>query len=340
MTIGPGITVHGQNGAIGYSSAYGGPQNISVVNQGTVSCDVNGGTITMNAQPFANQGLIQGTNGGTASLSGTLTPSESGTFDGAVSVVGTIQGGTVETLNGSSLILNSGAVLDGTTINGNLAAGDTVTGPEVTVTNGLVLNGTLLVGNPTNTWYGVVDFAGTQTLGGNGTVVFGDYSTYNSLRLTVAATTLTIGPGITIRGQNGKIGYNNSWGGPQNISIINQGTISCDVSGGTIALYAQPTDNQGLMQGTNGGTTSLSGTLTPSASGTFNGAVSVAGTIQGGTVELLNGSSLILNSGAVLDGTTINGNLAAGDTVNGPEVTVTNGLVLNGTLLVGNPTNN
>ena len=39
-----------------------------------------------------------------------------------------------------------------------------------------MLNGTALVGNPTNSWYGATDFSGSQTLGGNGTVVFGVYT--------------------------------------------------------------------------------------------------------------------------------------------------------------------
>src|SRR5207249_877019 len=114
-------------------------------------------------------------------------------------------------------------------------------------TNGLVLNGAALLGNPTNgfanslKWWGEISFAGSQTLSGNGTVVFGNATytplatTYfiDALRLRDGGTTLTIGPGITVRGQNGTIG-NLYWGGPPNVSIVNQGTISADVADGTI----------------------------------------------------------------------------------------------------------
>ena len=115
-------------------------------------------------------------------------------------------------------------------------------------------------------------------------MAWADYgNNYNALFLANAGTTLTIGPGITIRGQNGTIGYSTYWGGPQNVSVINQGTISCDVSGGTIVVEAQPIVNQGLIQGINGGTASLSGTFTPSPSGPFNGSVqAVNGTIWAG----------------------------------------------------------
>ena len=63
-----------------------------------------------------------------------------------------------------------------------------------------------LVGNPTNGRSGVINFVGTQTLGGSGTVVFGNNQTYsggcvNTLAMSAAGTTLTIGAGITVRGQ-------------------------------------------------------------------------------------------------------------------------------------------
>ena len=38
-----------------------------------------------------------------------------------------------------------------------------------------MMNGTALVGNPTNGWYGSIGFSGSQTLSGNGTVVFGGF---------------------------------------------------------------------------------------------------------------------------------------------------------------------
>ena len=44
------------------------PANVAVINQGMISADVSGGTITINAQPFSNQGLAQGINGGTLTL--------------------------------------------------------------------------------------------------------------------------------------------------------------------------------------------------------------------------------------------------------------------------------
>ena len=51
---------------------------------------------------------------------------------------------------------------------------DLINNAFVWVLNGLTLNGTARLGNQTNgNTYGVLNFIGTQTLGGNGTVMFG-----------------------------------------------------------------------------------------------------------------------------------------------------------------------
>ncbi len=171
---------------------------------------------------------------------------------------GTILNSVVSTAKGASLVISNGT-LDGVTVNGVLDVGDTYSGANLTVTNGLVLNGTMPVGNPTNASFGLANFSGTQTLGGSGTVVFGNetygfgFITANALRLPTGGTTLTIGGGITVRGQNGFVGYSDYYVGPQNVSVVNQGTISCDVSGGTIVVSAQPLSNQGLLAASNGG---------------------------------------------------------------------------------------
>src|SRR5262249_53057918 len=62
LTIGPGITVTGTNGAI----------DASLVNQGTIHSDVRGGQITIGGvrDSWVNQGLIDGQDGGTATLTG------------------------------------------------------------------------------------------------------------------------------------------------------------------------------------------------------------------------------------------------------------------------------
>jgi len=325
--------VHGRTGQIGYApSCIGGPQNVSVINQGTILADVAAGIISIRGQSFVNQGTVQALNGGNLSIDniadaagllisggGTLTLSGvwqntgalsinnstftlSGTWTNAGAInftnsilnlggsfgpanLGTLNrsGGTLNltsaldmgggafnldattgswVLNGGTLrnavvnasggaqLVSISGTLDGVTINGNLdlTAGS---GVSVTIVNGLVLNGTATLGNQT-TW-GYLNFNGSQTLGGNGTVVFGN-SGCNAIRLASAATTLTLGPNITVHGRTGQIGYAPSCiGGPQNVSVINQGAILADVNGGTITIRAQPFTNTGTTNHLNGG---------------------------------------------------------------------------------------
>src|SRR5437667_2574636 len=114
----------------------------------------------------------------------------------------------------------------------------------------ILLNGTAYVGNGTNGAVGGIGFSGSQTLSGSGVVVFGNANaSCNALRLVSDGTTLTIGPFITVRGHSGQIGYaRNCWGLPSDVNVVNQGTISADVAGGTIAVLAQLVTNVGAAE--------------------------------------------------------------------------------------------
>jgi len=168
---------------------------------------------------------------------------------------GTLKGASLLPGIGFPGLIVSSGTLDGVTLHGDLDVGRRNNGASVTVTNGLVLNGNLYVGNPTNQWYGAVSFSGTQSLSGNGTVVFGNQGTCNALRLAGGGTTLTIGTGLTVRGHSGAIGYGTCWGGPLDVSVINQGTVAADGSGGAITFDGQTVMNQGtIATGPAGGT--------------------------------------------------------------------------------------
>ena len=403
LTIGSGITIRGQNGVVGSGAgaAISGPTNVGLINLGTIACDVSGGTISVNAQPVVNDGLLIMTNGGSLSLnylpqvaglsvsgSGTLTLGGSwqlnqslsltgtalsfngnwtnaatintsnsivnlgGTFiladlgqfnptGGVVNLTGTltntahtlvldgagygswglnggtILGGTVITTNGASLIVKSGGgTLNGVTINGVLDVGNSYAQVSVGVTNGLVLNGTALVGNPTNQNWGAIGFLGTQTLSGNGTVIFGNQNAYyNALYPVYGGTTLTLGPAIEVHGQNGTIGYGSWWGGPQNTTNLNLGIIAADVAGGSISVNAQPFINNGLLNASAGtfnfgGTVNLSGgtinvgisSLSSFGQVNFAGEVALAGvlgvTLNNGFQPALGNTFTVLNYGS------------------------------------------
>ena len=115
----------------------------------------------------------------------------------------------------------------------------------------MTLNGTATLGDSTG--FGLLYFEGTQTLGGSGTVVFGTFDTRNALMVASAGTTLTIGAGITVQGQNGYVGYDPNFGGSPDVSVVNQGTIAADTSGGTITVYGTGNlQNVGILQRSTG----------------------------------------------------------------------------------------
>jgi hypothetical protein len=336
-----------------------------VLNGGTVQ----GGTVTeiSTNQLWVNSGTLNGVtiNGGlnvdnVASLTVTNNLTVNGTM--LLRNGGTVFGGTVIMTNGRSLVANNGT-LNGVTVNGVLDVGNSVNAATLTVTNGLTLNGTALLGNPTNSNYGEIGFAGTQSLGGNGTVIFGNNGNYdyNALRVLNGNTTLTIGSGITVRGQNGAIGDATDYGDAvANVGVVNQGTIQADVSGGTITINAEPFSNAGVAQAINGGTLTLenlwssSGQLNVGASsvlnldGSFTGASLSRVSQTNGTINLpgmVNNSSntLVLAGAWVLDGGTISGGTVI--TTNGASLVANtgngtlNGVTVNGVLDVGNSVN-
>ncbi len=222
---------------------------------------------------------------------------------------GVIHGGTVDTA-GSARLVGLGGTLDGVTVNGQLEL--PIDGAALVVTNGLTLNGTAYVGG-TNGERGALFFAGTQTLGGSGEVVFGP-SSANGVLVEQSGTTLTIGAGITIHGENGVVGAFTRlpWYSPADVMVNNQGLISADVPGGVIQLDAMPFSNGGFIEASNAGfvTTDLiqngaGGTLLADG-GTImiNDPVAVnQGTIatgaEGGTI--LCSSNLVLSPSSVLN---------------------------------------
>ncbi len=399
LTIGPGITVQGSTGSVGYNANWGGIANVSVVNQGTIDAD-SAGTLTVNGASWTNSGALQATGGGTLTLAGawsnTGTLSEAGATlnlggsfttagvnlgsftrsGGAVNLTGTLNnaGATLAlnaatgswnllggTINGGTVSVTGGADLAGTYSGGTLAGGVTLLGdPNLTLPQALDLttvgqanvtvvggaltlnNATVALGNNSGT-YGLLRFNdAAASLSGTGSVVFGNLSYgYNSLAENVSGGTLTIGPGITVQGSTGSVGYNANWGGIANVSVVNQGSIDAD-SAGTLTVNGASWTNSGALQATGGGTLTLAGawsnTGTLSEAGaTLNlgGSFTTAGvnlgsfTRSGGAVNL---TGTLNNAGATLalNAATGSWNLLGG-TINGGTVSVTGGADLVGT---------
>ena len=114
-----------------------------------------------------------------------------------------------------------------------------------------------------------------------------------SLENAASGTNLTVGPNVTIHGQNGSIGINpNQLGGFTDGTFTIQGTVNADVSAGTIKLEGVnwTNDNTGKIQASTGTTVSLAG------SWTTNGAITAA---ANATLNLGSASGTWSNNGAI-----------------------------------------
>lgn len=258
-------------------------------NTGTITA--TDATLTLEGAWDNGGGTIQAGNA-TVNLGGTFATADLGTFDrtgGTVYLTGTLNNSGAELdldqqasgvpIGVGTLALNGGTILGGTVIASagsvlafpsnpdNMLQGVTVNADmdlsayssRVQIADGLTLNGTATLGD--KAWLGFEESSSAQTLGGSGTVVFTPAYAGSYARLNLpAATTLTVGPQMTVRAD----GYGVIAGGLASLS--NQGTIG--VAGSGYKLTVQP------------------------ALANFT-----AGTLTGGTWEALGGGILQLPAG-------------------------------------------
>src|SRR5437879_10719989 len=148
----------------------------------------------------------------------------------------TIRNGTYSAAGGAALIVQSGT-LDNVVVSSPLDL-TTFNNANVAMVNGSVLNAVANLGKTDGTTYGRI-FYGTSTtasgtMAGTGSILFGATTNnvvFNESNLAGAPGTLTIAPGILIHGISGQI--LNDYGPG---TIVNQGTIAADVSGGTFIV--------------------------------------------------------------------------------------------------------
>jgi autotransporter-associated beta strand protein len=221
----------------------------------------------------------------------------------------TLTGGRYTMTGGSSMLVADGR-LAGVTFNGDVAT--PFQNSRLVVTGGLTMNGTVHVnggdGGPT------VAFNGTQTVAGNATFSFdGSSPNLGYLSLSGIDTTLTLGPGVTVRGGRGFIGANvDASDGAR--TLVNQGLIAADVSGQTISLNGQSrtlnVSNSGTLRATGGGELDIvvaslvnTGSIEAAAGSLVN--VSASGWSNTGTLKATGGGSLYLGGDFTLGPTSV-----------------------------------
>ncbi len=334
LPAGDSITASGATLNLGdrSSSSTNGWSNAGTI--GTTNSTVNlGGLFTL-----AQMGTFT-RSGGTVHLPGTLDNTGTTlTLDATTGswnlVGGTLKNGTYSAAAGADLVFTDhGGSLDGVTADSDLdlATNDV---PYMHIVNGLTLNNaTAYLGNAAGSTYCTLLFDNTETLGGtNGTVVFGT-SPSNSVLVGYygyGSSTLTIGPGITVRGSSGSLSDFSSYYFPS--TIVNQGTIAADGSGGTLTINPTTFQNQGTLAVSNGGTMNVSafsgnlGAATLGNGGTMNVSGSFTLSGQGAGVNIAPGATLNVNGNVTVNGV----NTAPGATLN-----VNGNLTVNGSGILG-----
>jgi fibronectin-binding autotransporter adhesin len=297
-----------------------GDSDMKLVNNGTVSANVSGGTLEiLGTGGTTNTGLLEGTGGGTLQIDNTVTNATGNiTADGGTVTLANgavINGGTLNSLNGGTLqtasfntaALNGVTISTGTTyVNGN--------GSQLNVSGIITNNGVIQVNDTGSS--SVMELTGNLTLNGTGTVTLSQ--TGGGIAEIIeqnGATTLTNSSTSTIQGA-GTVG-------DSDMKLVNNGTVNANVSGGTLTLTGTGgITNTGLLEASNGGVLPIFSTTVTNAGGniTANGGtveISNSGVINGGTLNSLNGGLLettpgntaTLNNVTISTGTTyVNGN--------------------------------
>jgi hypothetical protein len=318
--IGSGILVHGQNGTIGGQVYVGGTATLT--NNGTISADVAGGTISIGinsaaANAVTNNGVLSAANGGTLVLNSNVTGNTgsfitvgagSRVFQNGVTLTGVINNAGTGSFQASNSASNT---LNAVTFTGPLDL-STATSEERAL-NGLTFGAGSTVSINNNSILGFQN----EEIGGTAVITFGNTGASN--RVTIEAGATVLDAGITIQGQNGTVGGQVYAGGAA--TLANAGVITANVDQGTINLSVNGlTTNTGTLSAQNGGTLMLNSAVTNAGSGHIDA-------LGGGTA-----GSRVLQNGIAITGGTLNTSGAGTIVASNSGSNFLSGVTLAGTL--------
>ena len=310
LTIERGVRVAG-TGVIGSG-------NTSVVNRGIIDATEATSKLTVRGADWVQDGELRTAPGAVLELEGTFTLGRGATANttaGRVEILGTLQNaGSIARVDrfSGNWALHGGRILGGTVASSGGAAwegdastggldGVTLTGDVVVppgqalgIENGLVMDGGSITVVGENGVARIFCNGPDQTIDGPGEIVLAGASGTAELRA-LAPGVLTLGPDLSLRG-SGVVGFVNS-------TIVNLGTLRCDVPGGRLLLRGLNWRNEGSILA-DAGTTLV-------AEGTWTQAGSIVGTDAaielGGTYSFGPASSLMRTGGSLsLRGTILN----------------------------------
>ena len=280
------VATNGANHTIRGNGQLGG-NSIDIVNNGLVTADVAGGTMTLDpAGTFTNNATLRAENGGNLLLvGGSFVNAGAGLLEAASG--STVNIGNEARITGGNLV-GDGTFVVGNSLNVGLIDLRVAADVNVGINTDLELTGTI-TNDATITVNGAssatdVELQGDVTLNGGGTL-FLDGLNARVSDSSGAVNVLTNAAGHTIRGI-GQLGANS-------IDVVNNGLVVADVASGTLTLDPTGTfTNNSTLRATGGGNLRL-----------------LAGAFANGDGEIiaLSGSTVTIDSearitGGVLDG--------------------------------------
>jgi fibronectin-binding autotransporter adhesin len=309
LTLGSNILVQGKNGSIDLSSQ-------SFINQGTISSDVAGGTITVNGIGWSNTGTIQSSNGGNLTLNctqngGTTPWTNAGTISAA--------GGTLtlgrfgSPFSGVDHWSNTGTITASNNATVNLSGQFTpasVSSPGTFNGSGATVNLVSTLDN-TGTTLALTATTGSWNLRG-GTIMGGTVTEAGGAKLIFTSSGGTL-DGVTFSGDLDLATNNNAQASVRNGLTLNSATINLgDTNGstsgqlffsntqtlggtGTVVLGASSTNSLVLA-----GTPFSSVTLTLGTNIQVHGKSGSIGPTGGGSQTLINQGTINADSGGTI----------------------------------------
>ena len=370
-TLGANVLVRGA-GTIGSQVIVGGTNGLT--NQGTITADRSGLTLTIQPDSFTNTGTLNASNGGILNVIATNWTS-SGTINASNAIVnfgGTFTTAGLGPINATASTLNITGTMNNTGNSYTLPA----SAGAFTVSGGRILGGTLNVGTPgaasllfstssNNRLDGVTvngnfDLSGTSatarlqngtqlngvvTLSGNSSLLALDQSSVLSGTLTVNMDA-TSNARLSVEGNNTPtLGANVLVRGAGTIGsqvivggtngLTNQGTITADRSGLTLTIQPDSFTNTGTLNASNGGILNVIATNWTS-SGTINASNAIVN--FGGTFTTTGLGAINATASTLnITGTMNNSGNAYTLPASAGAFTVNGGRILGGTLNVGTP---
>ncbi len=307
----------------------------SLVNNGTVQADINGRTLQLQDNPKTNNSVFKAVNGGILGIFNCAVTQNAG---GVVRADGGqvhlynmgLTGGDIQSMNGGLTRITAGsATLENVTVSGPFRLDDNTV--LRIPPGGFINNGTVTIGTGAGVNWTYLNFFGTPSIGGVGTIVLDAHPANLDtafINPNAGGDFGTFGAGQTVRGSGRVIS-----------KIVNNGTVQADVSGRSLQLQDNPKTNNSVFKAMNGGILGIVNcAITQGASGIVRadgGEVHLSNMgLTGGELQSMNGGLTRITAGsATLENVTVSGPFRLDD--NTVLRIPPGGFINNGTVTIG-----